>query len=346
MTDSKTSFTNYLHRALSGQPLSQSNAGNAFNLMLSGELDPILVSAFLTALLLRGETVDEIAGGVEALRQHMVAVEAPAGAIDTCGTGGGKVGFCNVSTLTALTLAACGVVVAKHGNRASSSACGSADFLAAYEIPIELSPAAINACMRMCGVGFMFAPHHHPAIRHVMPIRRALGVRTIFNLLGPLCNPASVQRQLIGVPDARWLEPIAQVLNRLGTIKAWIVHGTDGMDELTLSGTSKIIEIDRGVIRSLTVIPEDIGLKRQIITPPAKARKQFDRHAVDAFLDGKPGAYRDIIILNSAAALVVAEDGTDLISNSRRAAAAIDAGHVRQTLDQLRIAANSQISAD
>jgi anthranilate phosphoribosyltransferase len=318
-----------------GQVLTQDQARHAFEIMMSGDATPAQVGGFLMGLRVRGETVDELTGGAQALRQRMVKVAAPADAIDTCGTGGDASGTFNVSTAAALVVAACGVPVAKHGNRALSSKAGSADILAALGVNIDAEPPRVERAIREAGIGFMMAPRHHGAMRHVAGARVELGTRTIFNLLGPLANPAGARRQLLGVFARDWIEPLARVLGQLGAERAWVVHGADGLDELTTTGPSHVAELRDGRVTTFEVTPEGAGL------PPAKledlrgADAEANADALRALLDGMRGPYRDIVLLNSAAALVIAGRAPDLRAGVARAVDAIDSGAAKAVLARL-----------
>ena len=305
--------------------------------MMRGAVGEIEMAAFVMALRLRGETVDEIIGGVEALRAHGSHITAPAGTMDTCGTGGDGLHTRNISTAVAIVLAAAGVPVAKHGNRAVSSACGSADVLEALGVPLEQDAAEAARTLQDVGICFLLAPRHHRAMRHVAPVRKALGIRTIFNILGPMANPAGARRQLIGVFDARWLRPMAETLKALGSERAWLVHGSDGMDELTISGQSQVVALEPdGTIREMTISPEDVGLGRH---PPAAVRggdAAENAAALVALLEGERGAYRDIVLLNTAAALVVADRAPDLRAGVALAAETIDTGRAADLLARWR----------
>ena len=252
-------FKTYIAKTASGQSLTFDEAREAFEIVMSGEATPSQIGGFLMALRVRGETVDEISGAVATMRAKMLTVEAPPNAIDIVGTGGDASGSYNVSTAAAFVVAGAGVPVAKHGNRALSSRSGAADTLAALGVNIEATPKQISACIKEAGVGFMFAPAHHSAMRHVGPSRVELGTRTIFNLLGPLSNPAGVTRQLVGVFSPEWVEPLAHVLKGLGAEAAWVVHG-DGLDEMTTTGATNVAELRDGEVRTFEVLPEDVGL--------------------------------------------------------------------------------------
>ena len=318
-----------------GERLSLDQARNAFEIMMSGDATPAQVGAFLMGLRVRGETVDELTGGAEALRERMVEVQAPTNAIDTCGTGGDASGTFNVSTAAALVVAACGVPVAKHGNRALSSKAGSADILAALGVNIDAEPARVERAIREAGIGFMMAPRHHGAMRHVAGARVELGTRTIFNLLGPLANPAGARRQLLGVFAHDWIEPLAHVLGQLGSERAWVVHGSDGLDELTTTGPSHVAELRAGRVTTFEVTPEQAGLPRARLEDLRGADATTNADALRALLDGVRGPYRDIVLLDSAAALVIADRAGDLAAGVARARDAIDSGAAKAALARL-----------
>jgi anthranilate phosphoribosyltransferase len=287
------------------------------------------------ALRVRGETVDEITGAASAMRAKMLRVNAPPGTIDIVGTGGDGSGSWNVSTLAAIITAAAGVPVAKHGNRAASSKSGASDVLTALGVAIGLQPPAIEACLREANIGFMMAPTHHAATRHVAPVRIEFGTRTIFNILGPLSNPASVKRQLAGVFSREWCAPMAEVLRNLGSEKVWVVHGSDGLDEITTTGPTFVAQLDKGKVETFEVTPEDAGLKR---ASPADLRGGDPAHnaqALHAVLDGAQTAYRDIALINAAGALLVAGKAANLKEGVALGAAAIESGKAKATLAKL-----------
>src|SRR6516164_1115349 len=257
-----TDFKGLIAKVAGGKALSRAEAEAAFDVMMSGEATPSQMGGFIMALRVRGETVDEIAGAVSTMRAKMLRVEAPADAIDVVGTGGDAAGTYNISTTTALVVAGAGVPVAKHGNRALSSKSGAADVLAALGVKIDLGPEAVGRCIREAGIGFMFAPAHHSAMKHVGPTRVELGTRTIFNLLGPLSNPAGVRRQMVGVFSRQWVEPLAHVLKNLGSVRAFVVHGSDGLDEITTSGPTAVAALEHGAVTTFDIAPEDVGLAR------------------------------------------------------------------------------------
>ena len=323
-----------------GTPLSFEEARNAFDIMMSGNATPSQMGAFLMALRVRGETVDEISGAVSTMRAKMIPVAAPEDAIDIVGTGGDASGTYNVSTCAAFIVAGCGVPVAKHGNRALSSKSGAADALSALGINLELAPDAIARCIREAGLGFMFAPAHHSAMRFVGPTRVELGTRTIFNLLGPLSNPAGVRKQLVGVFAPQWLEPLAHVLKDLGSEHVWLVHG-DGLDEMTTTGTTQVVELKDGTIRGFELTPEDAGLPRARLEDLKGGDGAHNARALRAVLQGEKNAYRDIALLNAGASLVVAGKADTVAEGVAMAADAIDEGRAFAALERLIAVSNS-----
>jgi anthranilate phosphoribosyltransferase len=331
----------YVSRVAGGAPLPRADAEAAFEIIMSGEATPAQIGAFLMALRVRGETVDEITGAVTVLRGKMTRVEAPAGAIDIVGTGGDASGTFNISTASALVLAGAGVPVAKHGNRALTSRSGAADVLAALGVNIELGPEAISRCITEAGVGFMFAPMFHSSFRHVGPARAELGTRTVFNLLGPLCNPASVASQVIGVFDGAWAEPLAHVLRNLGAESIWIVHGSDGLDELTTTGPTQVTQLKDGEITSFEVTPEDAGLARAAPEALKGGDAETNAAAIRRLLAGEAGAFRDIVLLNAGAGLIVAGKAGELKEAVMLAAKSIDSGAALTALERLVAASNA-----
>jgi len=334
------SFKPLLGKAATGASLTRAEAEMAFNDMLSGEVTPAQMGAFLMALRVRGETVEEITGAVRAMRAKMLVVKAPAEAIDIVGTGGDSSGSYNVSTLASIITAACGVPIAKHGNRAASSKSGASDVLSALGVAVGVTPAQVEACIRDAGIGFMAAPTHHAATRHVAPVRVELGTRTIFNILGPLSNPANVKRQLVGVFSRALLEPLAHVFLNLGSEKVWLVHGSDGLDEMTTTGATYVSALEDGKVSSFEVTPEEAGLSR---ANPADLKGGDPAHnaaALRAVLDGAKSAYRDIAVFNAAAALIVAGKADGLKHGAAIAAEAIDSGRARAVLERLVAVSN------
>ena len=328
-------FKTLLGRVAAGERLDVESARVAFDIMMSGNATPSQMGAFLMALRVRGETVEEITGGATTMRAKMLPIEPPPGAIDIVGTGGDAVGTWNISTAAAISVAACGVPVAKHGNRALSSKSGAADVLTALGINIDCDLAFVQQALWEAKLGFLMAPRHHGAMRQVQPTRVELGTRTIFNLLGPLSNPAGVKRLMVGTFAKQWVEPMAQVLAKLGAEKVWVVHGSDGLDEITTTGATYVTELDGGKLRNFEVTPEDAGLPRAKLADLKGADPATNALALSALLDGHPGAYRDIVLLNAAAGLLVAGKATSLQQGVKQAAEAIDSGRARGVLQRL-----------
>jgi anthranilate phosphoribosyltransferase len=299
------------------------------------------MGGLLMAMRVRGETVEEITGAVTTMRAKMLGVKAPPGAVDVVGTGGDASGSFNISTCAAFIVAGTGVPVAKHGNRALSSKSGAADVLQALGVRIELDANRVGICIRDAGIGFMFAPAHHPAMKNVGPTRVELGTRTIFNLLGPLSNPAGVKRQMIGTFSKHWVEPMAQVLKNLGSESIWVVHGSDGLDEITTSGPTSVAALENGKIRTFEVMPEDAGLSRAKPEVLRGGDAEYNARALLEVLKGKPGAFRDVSILNAAAALIVAGKAKDLKQGATLAAKSIETGEAEGRLDRLIAVSNA-----
>jgi anthranilate phosphoribosyltransferase len=333
-------FKPLIGKVATGAPLTRAEAQDAFDMMLSGEVTPSQMGGFLMALRTRGETVEEITGAVTAMRAKMLPVKAPADAMDIVGTGGDGAGSYNVSTVAAIVTAACGVPVAKHGNRAASSRSGASDVLTALGVAVGLSPRAVEACLAEAGLGFMMAQTHHAAMRHVGPARAELGTRTIFNILGPLSNPADVKFQLVGVFSRAWLAPMAETLRNLGTTRAWLVHGSDGLDEMTTTGPTYVTALEDGEIRSFEVAPEEAGLPRASAADLKGADPTYNANALRAVLDGLASPYRDIAVFNAAGALMVAGRARTLRDGAKLAAQAIDSGRAREVLAALVRASN------
>lgn len=318
-----------------GKNLSQENAARAFQIIMNAGATPAQMAAFLMALRVKGETIEEITGGATAMRAKARRLKAPPGAIDTCGTGGDSKGTYNISTATAFVLAACGLPVVKHGNRSVSSLSGSADVLAVLGININADIPVLERCIKECGIAFLMAPHFHPAMRHIAPVRQELGMRTIFNLLGPLANPASPDFQLLGVYSGQWVEPLAHALKALGTKAAWVVHGSDGLDELSLSGPSKVAELKDGKVRCFELSPEEAGLER---VPLEALKGQTPEHNASAMIDalsGMESAYRRAILYNAAAGLVISGKAADLKQGVDMGKDAIDSGKAHTILKKL-----------
>jgi anthranilate phosphoribosyltransferase len=324
-----------LSRLATGADLSEAEAEAAFDTIMAGEATPAQIGGLLMAMRVRGETVAELTGAVRAMRARMSAVAAPAGAIDVCGTGGDNAGTLNVSTAVTFVVAACGVPVAKHGNRALSSRTGGADVLTALGVNVDVALDRLPAILRDVGCAFLFAPRHHPSMRHAAGPRVELGTRTIFNLLGPMANPAGVRRQLTGVFSPVWARPMAETLARLGTEAAWIVHG-NGLDELSLAGENLVVALQDGAIREFHVTAEQVGLPSTNPGAISGGEATENAAALRALLEGAPGAYRDTVLLNAAAALVVAGRTEDLREGIAAAAAAIDTGAALGALERLR----------
>jgi anthranilate phosphoribosyltransferase len=329
------SFKSYLAKVATGASLTREEARDAFDDLLSGEVTHSQGGAFLMALRVRGEALDEIAGAVSAMRGRMLKVKAPEGAIDIVGTGGDHSGSYNISTLAAIIVAGCGVPVAKHGNRAASSRSGTADVLAALGVKLGLDPAGLERCLAKAGLCFMFAQAHHAAMRHVAPVRVELGTRTIFNLLGPLSNPAGVSHQLLGVFSEAWLDPLTQVLKELGSKKVWTVHGSDGLDEMTTTGPTLVAALENGAIRRFTVTPDEVGLPTSRPEDLKGADPEHNAAQLRAVLEGARIPYRDVGLLNAAAALVIADEAKNLRDGVERASQALDSGAAKGTLERL-----------
>lgn len=329
----------HIAKVAAGGALSFEEAREAFDIIMSGDATPGQIGGFLMALRVRGETVGEISGAVATMRDKMLRVEAPADAVDIVGTGGDGSHSVNISSASAFVVAACGVPVAKHGNRGLSSQTGAADVLTALGIKIDAGPQVIARCIAECGVGFMFAPAHHPAMKHVGPTRVELGTRTIFNLLGPLSNPAGVRRQMVGVFSPEWIVPVAEALKALGTERAWVAHG-DGYDEITTTGETEVAELVDGEIRSFTLTPEGVGLKRHTKEALRGGDAAYNAGALRAMLSGAAGAYRDTVLMNAGAGLVVAGRAATLEDGIAAAAEAIDSGRALAVLERLVEASN------
>jgi anthranilate phosphoribosyltransferase len=337
-----TAFDRLLTLAQSGKPLSAADMRAAMDLLLDGAVEEEAIGAFLMALRIRGETIDEIVAAAEAIRARALKVDAPGDAVDTCGTGGDGAGTLNVSTAVAFIVAGAGVPVAKHGNRAASSRSGSSDVLAALGVNLEAGPELTARAIRESGVGFMFAAYHHKAVARVAAVRRKLGVRTIFNALGPLCNPAGAKTQLMGVYDRKLCAPLAEALGRLGSHTAWVVAGGDGLDELTTTDVSYVSALTGGDVRSFIVAPEDAGLARAAPADLKGGDPAENAAALRALLDSKKGPYRDIALLNAAAALIVGRKAATLKEGAALAARSIDEGRARLALDRLVAISNGR----
>jgi anthranilate phosphoribosyltransferase len=334
MSDAPRDFKALLAKVATGETLSEAEAAAAFDQMMSGDATPAQMGGFLLALRVRGETVAEITGAARTMRAKALSIEAPAGAIDTVGTGGDGAGTFNISTAAALVVAGCGVPVAKHGNRNFSSRSGSADVLAALGVNLDAEPHLVQLAIIEAGIGFLMAPRYHSAMRHVGPTRVELGTRTIFNLLGPISNPAGAKRQLVGVFAPNWVKPVAEVLGKLGSERAWVVHG-EGLDELTTTGTSHVAELRDGKVSVFQVTPEDAGLPRARLADIKGGEPAENATRLRGILDGETGPLRDIVLLNSAAALIIAGKAGDLRAGAALAAQSIASGQARRALERL-----------
>lgn len=315
--------------AAANGPLTRVQAEAAFAILFDGEATPAQIGGLLMALRTRGETVDEYAAAAAVMRAKCNPVQAPEGAMDIVGTGGDGKGTLNISTATAFVVAGAGVVVAKHGNRNLSSKSGAADALTQMGLKVMIAAPVVERALREAGIGFMMAPMHHPSIAHVMPARTELGTRTIFNILGPLTNPASVKRQLTGAYRRDLIRPMAETLGQLGSDKAWLVHGSDGTDELTITGVSWVAALEGGNVAEMEIHPEDAGLPVHPFDDIVGGTPEENAVAFNALLDGAPSAYRDAVLLNAAAALVVADAAPDLKTGAEMARASIDSGAAR-----------------
>ena len=340
MTADLQRFRALIGKAATGAVLDYDEARDAFSIMMSGDATPAQMAGLLMALRVRGETVDEITAGASVLRERMTRITAPAHAIDIVGTGGDASGTYNISTASALVAAGAGLTIAKHGNRGLSSRSGAADVLTALGVNIEAPMKVVERCIAHVGIGFMMAPRHHGAMRHVAGPRVELGTRTIFNLLGPLANPASVTRQLTGVFSPEWVVPVAATLGKLGSERAWVVHGHSGLDELSTTGPTMVAEWNGGELREFEVVPEDIGVRRVTLEDLRGGDPAYNAAAIRGMLAGDEGPLRDVVLLTVAAALVVAEKAADLREGAARAAAAIDGGSAKDVLERLVIESN------
>lgn len=335
---------NYLLKVSRKEHLTEDESARAFQIVMNGGANPAQIAALLMAMKMNGETAPEILGAVRAIRSKSTKLSLPedlrARMVDTCGTGGDGQHTFNISTAVAFVVAGAGVPVAKHGNRSVSSRSGSSDVLSALGVNIQASPEQMRDALVNHGITFLLAPTYHSAMRHVAPVRQDLGMRTLFNIIGPLTNPAGALRQLIGVYDKKWLMPLAEVLLKLGTVHAWLVHGEDGMDEITTTGKTHVVELKDGVIRAFEITPEQFGIP--LATPDAlKGGAASDNAAaLRRLLGGKADAYRDIVVLNAAAALLVAGVVKDIPQGIDKATASIDNGDARKALDALVGATN------
>lgn len=342
MAGDRPDFKQLLGKIASGATLSVDDAQAAFDIMMSGDATPSQMGGFLLGLRLRGETVEEITGGVKAMRGRMTRIKAPARAMDIVGTGGDGMGTLNISTATAFVVAGCGVPVAKHGNRAASSLTGAADVLSTLGVNLDADMRLVQMALDEAGICFMMAQRHHGAMRNVGPTRVELGTRTIFNLLGPMSNPASVKRQLIGVFAPEWGRPMAETLKTLGSERVWVVHGSDGTDELTTTGPSYVVELKDGKIEEFEIAPEDVGIERCSLEDLKGGEPEENAAALRAVLTGQTGPYRDIVLYNAAAALLIAEQARDMDDGVEQAAEAIDSGAAAAKLESLIAISNRE----
>ena len=342
--NAELSWPELTNRLLQGEHLSATDTEAAMAAMMEGDASAVQIAGFLVALRAKGETSAEIAGLVQAMRSYAITVPVEGPMLDTCGTGGDRSGTFNISTVAAVVAAAAGAKVAKHGNRAASGRCGSADLLEAWGVAISLPPEAVARCIGEIGIGFCFAPTYHPAMRHVIPTRRELGVRTVFNVLGPLCNPAGAQHQTIGVSDYGVAERVASVLAEVGTGHSLVFHGADGLDELTVTGPSHVWEILGPDVVAYEIDPADLGIAYAEPQDLVGGEVAVNRAMADGVLDGKPGAPRDAVLLAAAAALYVADHVDDVAAGISVAGEAIESGAARATLERW-VALSQQLAA-
>jgi len=330
-----------IQKVATGATLETAEMQAALEIMMSGVATPAQMGAFLMGLRVRGETVAEITGAAKLMRAKMTTVEAPPGAVDIVGTGGDGVGTYNVSTCASLIAAGAGVPIAKHGNRSVSSISGASDVLAALGVKLDVAPATITRAINEAGVGFMWAPMHHAALKYWAPIRGELAIRTVFNLLGPICNPAGVKRQVVGVFSAQWVEPIAHVLRNLGSEHVWVVHGHDGLDEITTTGATEVAELKGGRVTRFEVTPADAGLAPAKLSDLKGGDAKTNAAAIREVLAGKKGPFRDVALLNAAAALIVGGKAMNLTDGVALAAHSIESGAAMRALQKLVAVTNA-----
>ena len=339
MTDALTDLKPYLAKVADAKVLTFDEAREAFEIIMSGRATPAQIAGFLVALRMRGEQVDEISAAVDVIRSKALSVNAPAGAMDIVGTGGDGSGTLNISTATAIVTAGCGIPVAKHGNRALSSKSGAADVLTALGVNLDADMSLIERSIAEAGIGFMMAPRHHESFKYVGPVRVEMGIRTVFNILGPLCNPAGVKRYLIGVFAQEWVQPMAQTLAKLGCEKAWVVHGADHLDELSTTGENTICEVSGGSVREFNLSPEEAGLPRASLADLKGGDGTYNAERLSALLDGQQ--YRDIVLFGTGAALLIADKAANIKEGVAMAASAIDSGKARSALEDMVKITNS-----
>lgn len=335
MTETLIALKPFIAKVTEQNVLSFEEACEAFEIIMSGGATPAQIAGFLVALRMRGENVDELSAAVNVIRSKALAIKAPEGAMDIVGTGGDGTGTLNISTATAIVVAGCGVPVAKHGNRALSSKSGAADVLGQLGINLEAPMEKIEQAIAEANIGFMLAPRHHSSFKYVGPVRVELGIRTMFNILGPLCNPAGVQRYLLGVYSKEWVKPMAEVLAKLGCEKAWVVHGADGLDELSTTGANYVCEVKDNEITELTISPEDVGLPLATLEQLKGGEASYNAERLQALLQGQKDAYRDIVVFGAAAALLVADKVSSIEDGVQLAIDAIDSGRALQALEKL-----------
>lgn len=335
MSDALTELKPFLASVSDGKVLSFDDARAAFECIMSGRATSAQIAGFLVALRMRGEHVDEISGAVDVIRSKALAINAPEGAIDIVGTGGDGSGTLNISTATAIVTAACGIPVAKHGNRALSSKSGAADVLTALGVNLDAEFPLIEESIREAGIGFMMAPRHHESFKYVGPVRVEMGIRTVFNILGPLCNPAGVRRYLIGVFSQDWVRPMAEVLNKLGCERAWVVHGADGLDELSTTGPNYICEVRDGQVSEFKISPEEAGIASAKLEDLKGGEGDYNAERLRALLNGQRDAYRDIVLFGAGAAQVIAGKVDNITEGVAKAAEAVDTGAAKDALKQL-----------
>jgi anthranilate phosphoribosyltransferase len=320
---------------VTGRSLSMDQAESAMTEIMNGEVTPAQFGAFVTALRIKGETSDEIAGMAKVMRAKAIPVHTDGPVVDTCGTGGDNSSTFNISTAAAFVVAGAGLKVAKHGNRAASSQCGSADVLEALGVKIDLNAQQVERCLKEVGIGFMFAPAFHPAMKYAGPPRREIGIRTVFNILGPLTNPAHAQAQVLGVAEASLTEKMAVVLRTLGCHHALVVHGDDGLDEISITGKTQVREVEGDRIRMYSVSPEDFGFSRTSLEDIKGSNPSENAASVRRILAGDAGPQRDVVLINAAAAIVAGDKARSLPEGAKLAAEAIDSGRALDKLEQL-----------
>lgn len=325
-----------INSLIDGKDLSEEEMIGAMRDIMEGKSTDAQIASFLTALRIKGETVEEITGAAKVMREKVSKINAPEYTVDTCGTGGDMSHTFNISTTAALVVAACGLPVAKHGNRSVSSSCGSADVLEALNIKIELEPAKVEKCLKTTGFGFMFAPLFHPAMKYAIGPRKELGVRTVFNILGPLTNPAGAKRQVMGVFSDKLTEPLAQVLGNLGVKHAFVVHGEDGLDEITTTDKTRISELKEDKVKTYSISPEEFGLKKAYKEDLIGGNAEENAKITIGILEGGKGPKRDIVLLNAAAALITGDKAVDFNEGITKAAEAIDSGAARAKLEEVK----------